>query len=240
MTNAFHLGFHSQERELQNVLLPIEGAIPDWLSGVLIRNCPSKFDFPGERSVKHWFDGLSMLHNFVFRDGKVLYSCRFLRSQAFTNAQLHGRLCSREFGTDPSMNLWDRTAAIFQQHFTDNANVNVAKIAGVHVALTETPTSTAFDPENLNTVGKFKFDDRLVGQTTTAHPHFDYSSNCLFNILTHISAASTCQIYRLEHGSRQRVLLASLPVKEPAYIHSFALTERYLVLSEFPLRLNPL
>ncbi|HEX3911546.1 MAG TPA: carotenoid oxygenase family protein, partial [Solirubrobacteraceae bacterium] len=31
-----------------------------------------------------------------------------------------------------------------------------------------------------------------------------------------------------------------LPVKEPAYMHSFGLTERYIVLAEFPFVVNPL
>ena len=35
-------------------------------------------------------------------------------------------------------------------------------------------------------------------------------------------------------------MIASLPVKEPAYMHSFGLTERWLVLAEFPFVVNPL
>ena len=35
-------------------------------------------------------------------------------------------------------------------------------------------------------------------------------------------------------------MIGSLPVKEPAYMHSFGLTERWLVLAEFPFVVNPL
>jgi carotenoid cleavage dioxygenase-like enzyme len=35
-------------------------------------------------------------------------------------------------------------------------------------------------------------------------------------------------------------VIGSLPVREPAYMHSFGLTERWLVLAEFPLVVNPL
>src|SRR6185312_9619940 len=41
-------------------------------------------------------------------------------------------------------------------------------------------------------------------------------------------------------GELRPRVLASLPVKEPAYMHSFGLTERWLVLAEFPLVVNPL
>jgi carotenoid cleavage dioxygenase-like enzyme len=35
-------------------------------------------------------------------------------------------------------------------------------------------------------------------------------------------------------------VIAELPVKEPAYMHSFGLTERWLVLAEFPFVVNPI
>ena len=35
-------------------------------------------------------------------------------------------------------------------------------------------------------------------------------------------------------------MIGSMPVREPAYMHSFGLTERFLVLAEFPFVVNPL
>src|SRR6516162_9343370 len=35
-------------------------------------------------------------------------------------------------------------------------------------------------------------------------------------------------------------VIGALPVREPAYMHSFGLTERWLVLAEFPFVVNPL
>jgi len=35
-------------------------------------------------------------------------------------------------------------------------------------------------------------------------------------------------------------VLATIPVERPAYVHSFGMTERYLILAEFPLVVNPL
>lgn len=240
MMPRFEQGFQTQELESPSVQLPLQGGIPQWLSGTLIRNTPSKYDFAGQKSVNHWFDGLAMLHNFVFGEGQATYSSKFLQSKAFIDAQREGRLCSREFGSDPTMSLWDRARGVFQPQFTDNANVNVAKIAGSYLTLTETPNVTEFEMDTLKTVGEFKFDDHLSGQLTTAHPHFDYLNNCSFNLLINISAASTYQIYGLQQGSRKRALIATLPVKEPAYIHTFAITERFIILSEFPFQLRPL
>ena len=35
-------------------------------------------------------------------------------------------------------------------------------------------------------------------------------------------------------------MIARMPVKEPAYMHAFGMSERYLILAEYPLRVNPL
>ena len=67
----------------------------------------------------------------------------------------HG-LGYREFATDPCRSAFQRVASLFDPGFTDNANVNVAKIMGKWVALTETPMAVAFDPETLATLGVSK------------------------------------------------------------------------------------
>lgn len=240
MSQKFQLGFQSQEEEVQGCILPIEGFMPEWLSGTLVRNCPSKYDFANHTSVNHWFDGLAMLHSFKFETGNVTYGCRFLRTQAFNDATAGGRLCSREFATDPPLSLLDRLRGVFQQKFTDNANVNVMRIADSHVAMTETPTVTMFDPNTLQTLGVLNFTDELSGQITTAHPHFDYARNCMINVLIQVSANSCYQIYSMESGSRRRDLIAKIPAKHPAYLHSFSVSERYVILAECAFRLSPL
>jgi carotenoid cleavage dioxygenase-like enzyme len=40
--------------------------------------------------------------------------------------------------------------------------------------------------------------------------------------------------------SYSRRKIASIPVMEPGYIHSFGLTQRYVVLVEFPIKFNPI
>jgi carotenoid cleavage dioxygenase-like enzyme len=50
--------------------------------------------------------------------------------------------------------------------------------------------------------------------------------------------------YRFFHlapdGGTEPEVIASAPVREPAYVHSFGLSERWIVLAEFPLVVNPL
>jgi hypothetical protein len=51
--------------ESQQVPLELQGTIPSWLNGTLIRNGPVNVTVNG-KSPSHWFDGLGMLHAFSF------------------------------------------------------------------------------------------------------------------------------------------------------------------------------
>lgn len=52
------LGFQTLDQELRQIPLPVEGRLPPWLAGALLRNGPAKFEV-GSRSYNHWFDGLA-------------------------------------------------------------------------------------------------------------------------------------------------------------------------------------
>ena len=49
----------------RNTELEWQGTPPAWLSGVLLRTGPAKFEV-GNTAYRHWFDGLAMLHRFAF------------------------------------------------------------------------------------------------------------------------------------------------------------------------------
>lgn len=78
---ALALGFTSLRDETRIPDLPIEGRMPGWLTGTLLRNGPALFEVGPDR-FNHWFDGLAMLHAFSFEGGRVAYANRFLRSSA--------------------------------------------------------------------------------------------------------------------------------------------------------------
>ena len=62
--------------------LEVEGTIPLWLKGTLIRNGPGILK-DKDSYVKHWFDGLGKLEAFSINDCKVVYSCRFIQSDTY-------------------------------------------------------------------------------------------------------------------------------------------------------------
>ena len=98
--NAASLGFVSQELETELGELPVDGSLPEWLGGALIRTGPAKWEV-GRRTMNHWFDGLAMLHRFGIADGRVTYASRFLETKAYRAARDRGELRYSEFATDP-------------------------------------------------------------------------------------------------------------------------------------------
>ena len=90
-TTAATLGFSTLDREVVVDELELSGELPDWLDGSLLRTGPAKFEV-GEQRMRHWFDGLAMLHRFTIEDGRVSYGNRFLESRSYRAAQQQGRM----------------------------------------------------------------------------------------------------------------------------------------------------
>jgi beta,beta-carotene 9',10'-dioxygenase len=67
MNNTFKGGFVTQSHEITVEELVVEGTIPQWLVGSLIRTTPAQYEI-GKRSYRHWFDGLAMLYSFTFEN----------------------------------------------------------------------------------------------------------------------------------------------------------------------------
>jgi beta,beta-carotene 9',10'-dioxygenase len=235
------LGFTSQDQEIRVDHLPISGNMPAWLSGTLIRNGPGKFE-AGDQKFRHWFDGPALLHRFSFRDGQVSYANRYLRTRALDLSQKSKKVSLREFGTDPCRSIFGKIFSAFNAHdtTTDNTNVNVSRIGDSFIAMTELPAPLRFDPETLETLGIFEYDDDMTGSTSTAHPHYDAATGEIFNYVSVFGRKNSYQVYHIRKGSRKRELLAVIPAAQAGYMHSFALTEHYVILVEFPLIYNAL
>ena len=60
------------------------------------------------------------------------------------------------------------------------------------------------------------------------------------NYVARFSRVSEYVLYGLPADSSTRRVIARMPVKGPAYMHAFGMSERYLILAEYPLRVNPL
>lgn len=242
MTNAtsgaqtdHRIGFRPLTEEVSGRSLTVEGRLPDWLSGSLVRVTPAGLE-PMGVPVRHWFDGMAMLNAFSFEDGGVTYGNRYLDTDARREVEGNLPRMYAGFATDPCRSIFKRVATTFSPPPGDNTNVNLVRLGDEYLAMTESPAPILFDPRTLETKGHGV---SAPGQMTTAHPHADLSRNLLLNHAVAMGARSSYRVFSRGPGEDPRII-GEVPVKEPGYMHSFALTERYVILVEFPLLVNPL
>lgn len=231
----YRVGFADLTEEVTDRPLPVEGEVPGWLSGRLLRNGPARWTT--ETAVAdHWFDGLAHLTRFAFADGAVRYTNRFLRTDAYEQA-VEGGSFAGQFSS--SGGYLARLKSLLAGESTDNANVHVARFAGEYVALTETPNWVAFDPDTLENRGLFDVRDDLQPHHVTAHLRRDEAAGETWGYFVRFGYQNEYVVFRIRDGTRRREAVVRFPVDRPAYMHSFALTERHVVLVEPPLVTDP-
>lgn len=242
-TARYAQGLVTLDAELEDVELAVDGELPVWLEGQLVRNGPGKFE-AGQQAFRHWFDGQAMLHRFAIAEGQVRYGNRFVDTPNLHSVR-GGRIGFGEFATDPCGKFFSRYFARFRMgrkasdELPGNPLINVATMADGQFAITEIPIAVQFDPATLATLGFASYQDDLHGQLTCAHPHRIPGTADLVNYLLNFGPRSDYQIYRQRSGRMSRELVAAVPDRHPGYLHSFAVTENYVVLAVYPFVVNP-
>uniref|UniRef100_G3QAT1 Carotenoid-cleaving dioxygenase, mitochondrial n=1 Tax=Gasterosteus aculeatus aculeatus TaxID=481459 RepID=G3QAT1_GASAC len=242
----------SVEETPEPISAEVQGTIPSWISGKLLRNGPGKFEF-GNTHYNHWFDGMAMLHQFKIHEGQVTYMSRFLDSDAYKNNREKDRIVMSEFGTlampDPCKNVFQRFLSRFEMITpTDNASVSFVKYKGDFFVSTETNFMHRVNPENLESLEKVDWSKFIAVNGATAHPHYDPdgttynmgnsygSKGALYNIIRvppeKTDAKDTLQ------GTK--ILCSIVPANKshPSYYHSFAMSENYVVFIEQPIKMD--
>lgn len=236
-----HLLQTEVSQEVQGMPLTVQGVFPKWLNGVLVRNSSIPVYKEGVR-ITHEFDGIAMLHSFTFDHGNVSYTNRFLLSEAYDS--VINKDSADYDGFASTQSFWKKVRSYFidSSKWVMNASVNVFKYGNDYVALTEAPGPARFDLNTLESLGTFTFKDELPKSNCfeSAHPHLDFTSKETLNYLIEFGRESHYVLYSMEEGSSTRKVIGKVPVELPAYMHSFAITEHYLILTEFPLVVKPL
>jgi carotenoid cleavage dioxygenase-like enzyme len=235
-TSTATRGFESLDDETHVASLPVAGELPAWLEGSLLRTGPAKWEV-GERTMNHWFDGFAMLHRFEISGGEVSYANRFLEAHAYRAARDTGEISYSEFATDPCRSLFSRITSMFSPKLSDNANVNLTRLGERFVSMTETPIPVQFDAETLEYAG-VAYDP--PGILTTAHPHLDRETKGALNYAAKLGPRNSYRFFLVRPDSSEPEVIGKIGVDKPAYVHSFGLTERWLVLAEYPYVVNPL
>jgi carotenoid cleavage dioxygenase-like enzyme len=222
--------------------LEVEGEIPAWMTGGFVRNGTARW-IVGEQRLNHWFDGMAMLHRFSIDAGRVHYRNRYLRSKNYKGTLLHGRNMYAQFATDPKRSFLNRLSVFFDFYLQigNNDFITVSELGSEWISVGETPTQVSIDIDSLATKGVFHFKDWLLAMWTCSHMLTDTKNNRVYNYsILALPFFSRYRLWYVDADTHRRTHFASIKDRRPSYMHSFGLSENHLVLTKFPLKLNPL
>lgn len=233
------IGFESTTQESPLQKLPLIGTIPHWLKGIFINTGPAQYEM-GPTKAAYWFNGLAMLHAFYCDGANLSYQSSFLDSIYYQRCKRNGKFDS-SMSTEKQKGFFSRlaNAALGKPEPFDNGNVNIAKINDTFIALTETTLGVQFNPYTLKTIGSFDLNSYLEGHLTTAQFLYDHHTKAWYNYLINFGNTSSYLLYKIGTDNTPQEI-TSFPVKTPAYMRSFAMTKKYLILIEIPFVVNPL
>ena len=129
---------------------------------------------------------------------------------------------------------------MFAPKLTDNCNVNIDPLGGAAVAFTETTLPVRFDAETLETLGDYGYGPAIGGRRVDRASAPRRKARVPVQLRRRVRAEEPLPAVRNRRRRRPESVVAEMPVDRPAYMHSFAMTEQYLVLVEFPLVVDPL
>jgi len=215
----------------------VEGQIPAWLRGDLLRTAPAVFA-EGVWEAHHWFDALGMLYRFRIEDAGVSFRQRLMQTEV-ARAAHEGRTPRGSFGSPIVRGFWRRLFSPVPE-VSDNTNVNIVAMGDERVALTESPHQWAVDPDTLALAKPVAYRDRRGPLAMIAHPHFDFARERVVSIATKIGPRSELIVYEHAPNDRERTIVGKIPVGRLPYIHAFGLTPRHAIVIGHPFDVNPL
>ncbi|WP_327051898.1 carotenoid oxygenase family protein [Halomicrococcus gelatinilyticus] len=231
MENTWEPGFRTQREETHDVAIDVRGTLPGWLDGTFVSNGPGQFEVGGT-PLEHWFDALAMLRGFRIDDGSVRYSNRFVRSDDFRVARDQQRVRRSLPGTPADGTAFERLYRALSGAFQDNPSIGVVRLDDTLYAVTESPMGFETDPETLETTGRRDLTTGLDSDVTLGHAHFE--DGVQWGLAAEFGRECTYTLFR-RVGNRDAAPVSRLVFDHhPPYVHSFALTEHYVVVPEAP------
>lgn len=231
------LGFKTLSHELNQVRLETKGCIPSWLYGSLIAVGPSVFELNAS-TANYWLDAFAMAHSFAISDCAITYTNKLIDSFYHQDCCTKGKLRG---STPEKKSTWSKLTSALSSNrpVYDNANMNVAIFNNELVALTETPLPQKLHSTTLKTKGTFTFNDTIDAQFASSHLFFDTHNKEWIGLAIHFGHNSDYIIYKMAANSSKRIPLTKISVGYPAYMHSFAVSPSYIILTESPMTVSP-
>lgn len=200
------------------------GGLPADFAGTLFRNGPGRNRIGGQK-YGHWFDGDGMLSRVTFRDGRVHYRNRYVRTPKYLAETAQQKIVYRGFGTQRPGGM----LANIGRPPANVANTSVVYHAGRLLTLWEGGHPWELDPATLDTRGEFDYHGALKYLWPfSAHGKINPRTGEYINFGVQPGKTSRINLYRVSPQGRV-VDTGHFPLRAPVFLHDFALTGHYAV-----------
>ncbi|KAG7020304.1 Carotenoid cleavage dioxygenase 8-like B, chloroplastic, partial [Cucurbita argyrosperma subsp. argyrosperma] len=232
-----HVAWTSVQQERWEGELSVQGQLPCWLNGTYLRNGPGIWHI-ADYDFRHLFDGYATIVKLQFDNGRLFAGHRQIESDAYKAAMKNQKICYREFSEVPKTKNFLAYVGELANLLSGASLTDNAKHWGCEAwRWSKTQKgSIMINPTTLETVGKFEYSDSLGGLIHSAHPIVTDSE---FLTLLPDLLNPGYLVVRMEPSSNERKVIGRVNCKggpAPGWVHSFPVTENYVVVPEMPLR----
>ena len=203
------------------------GEIPPGLAGMFVRNGPNpQFSPIGNY---HWFDGDGMVHGVQLGQGRATYRNRYIQTLGYLKEKEAQHAIWSGIFEPPQPDLPDGPTK-------NTANTALVWHAGRFLATWEGGAPHALTLPELETLGKFTFQNQLTS-AVTAHPKIDPQSGEMFFFGYAFAPPYLQYSIVSQDGDRLKTMPIELPIG--VMMHDFAITENYALFMDLPLTGRP-
>ena len=232
--NPYLIGPHEPIREeLDSPELECIGEIPKDFSGIYLRNGPNQRHAP--YGLHHWFDGDGMIHSAEFKEGKVRYRNKWIKTQSLVKESEEGRSIwpglmdtpDRDLKVSWGSDLW----------LKDNSNTDIAIHAGKAITtFYQCGEAYQLDPVTLNTLGSIDLESQGA-RLMSAHCMTDESNGDL--LFFDYAVKPPYMTYGVINKDSQLVNFTPIELPGARLPHSMAFTPNYSILMDLPMFWDP-
>lgn len=262
MSKGIQAGLIPGQEVTTPIPLRIFGELPAYLgSGVYYQNGPCQFPVKHKDGQPyepgHWFDCFGMVRAFFFdtAKGTVHYRCKMISEAVKRTIESVPKddyvavsISQGSRKKSISQKLKHALAPLSVDPLTDrrpiNVNVTLQQLPtkGILNASTDANFIHRLDPNTLEVVEEYDFSHfqpGLTGAFSSSHGILDLRTGEYFNfVVNYVVGKTTYKVFRIKPDGQTEILTTITDY--PYYIHSFSLSENYVILIMCPCEVNML
>jgi all-trans-8'-apo-beta-carotenal 15,15'-oxygenase len=222
----------------------LDGAVPIELSGTLIRNVPSLYDF-GFHKVDHMFDALPSIVSISFESGKATFRRKMLRTPLVKNVMDNEMYNTVPLASSPHWPSLAKSLLTFEGIDLNNPITNVIMVNGSFAATNDVAIAWQQFEENCDTIEHIPPHVQAAksGEFAASHPGYDPESRVWFNYVgpksqngmgPPTSPPYEYSLYSMDELSGEVKTLTSFYTQTRSMSHQLGVTRESVIWVETP------